>query len=71
MIAIAMLLVGCDYRYNMDDMEVVAKKDLGSDMVEYTIQTKGDRNDSFHINLSSKDNSFQIHDRIKITSKDN
>jgi hypothetical protein len=65
-------MVACgEYRYNMDDMRIMAKKDLGEGMVEYTISTGGPRNDVLHFNLSSRDNSFQVYDRLKISNKDN
>lgn len=55
----------------MDSMEIVAKKNLGSNMVEYRVCNKGQNYYYDCINLSSSDNSFQIYDRVKLTNKDN
>lgn len=66
----SMLLIGCDARYNVDNMVVVAKKDLGEGLVEYRLRVHGTRSDAANINIATKDNSYQLHDRLKITNKD-
>lgn len=70
--ALAFLLVACDSRYPVDDMIITAKKDLGKGWVEYTILAQGDGNANWttRLNVSTKDNSWQLKDKLRVTKKD-